>query len=85
VENGKYRASRRFTFRVDLKAGCIPETARAMAGNASAMEFDLVLNEDDDVLSGTLRYLGGSGDTEKIVFQRDENHTDISEKDKACE
>ena len=85
IENGKFRESRRFTFRIDLETGCIPDGAWALSEGATAMEFDLLLSDDDEVLSGTLRYLGGVSGTESVVFQRDGNHRDVSESDKICE
>ena len=85
IENGKFRESRRFTFRIDLKTGCIPDGARAIAQGATALEFDLMLSDDDEVLSGSLRYLGGISGTESVVFQRDENHQEVSASDKICE
>ena len=85
VENGKFRKNRRFTFRVDTNTGCLPLAALPLSGNSTAIEFDLELSDDDQVLSGQIRHLNGDGSIQTILFQRDEHHLDISDEDKVCE
>ena len=84
IENGRYRGSRRLTFRIGGDSGCLPDAVLAAPdGPGDHLEFVLDLVEDD-VMTGEIRYASGSDPSQPILFQRDLERY-LAEEDKQCE